>query len=269
MNAYNPFAWLNPYNYISLNGDGVMRSVTVALPCDAVRSLLPYGLELAEQSVTEAGTHPVIFSFNDMVRAHMTFPPGPPSLSYHEHMTGVPYCNIIPGMATFGTLGPFYYMPFLHVDSFLATLGGVTCWGFAKQMASFRVTEHDYAVTSNRGESVTNLEFHPVAGQEEFRAVDEFETFAPIRKMLDQPMVSMLPAAVGPLFVASNFDKQWSTATLRPIRTEMQITEAYVPGLPTGSFRAGGIHESVLGSYDLRAPWRLSLVYPPALVGLI
>jgi len=42
----------------------------------------------------------------------------------------------------------------------------------------------------------------------------EVENFAPIRRMLDQPLVSMVPGGLGPFFVVSDFDKDWSSSSL-------------------------------------------------------
>jgi len=85
--------------------------------------------------------------------------------------------------------------------------------------------------------------------------------------MLTQPIISMLPAAMGPFFILSDFDKDWQTATVRPLETILEVDVEYVPGYSGGRYPgtgySKGIDESVLGSYELRAPWRLSLPYPP------
>jgi len=263
----NPF---NPYSYVSLNGHGTMRGLTLALPSEQVRQLLPYGLELGAQDVTPAGTHPVVVYFHDMFRAHMSIPSLLPSLTYHEHSLGVPFAYVTQrGQLSATSPGPYYFMPRLHLDSFLATLGGIAYWGYAKRMASFLVDANNYTVSSSRGTPITSLQFQ---AKGEFRPVEEFPLFAPIRKMLDQPLISMLPAALGPFFVCSNFDKQWSAATMRPMQTQMQIDEAYVPGLLPGAYPAEGLSPGIdqiaLGSYELRAPWRVSMPYPPYGAGM-
>lgn len=264
----NPY---NPYDYVSLNGDGIMRGVTLALPSDHVRGLLPHGLTLGEQSVTPPGTHPVIVLFNEMLRAHMSIPTGLPSLSYHEHSLGVPYSYLTGSTllaSSFGDAGPFYFQPRLHLDNFLATLGGTLYWGFSKAMASFTVTADSYTVISSRGANVTSLSLAPSGA---FRPIAEMPSFDPIRAMHDQPIISMLPIAMGPFFVCSSFDKDWGNGTIRPLQTVTRVDEAYVPGLDIGTFpeagKAPGIDESVLGSYEMRLPWRLSMAYPPYAAG--
>jgi hypothetical protein len=259
--------FLNPYSYISLNGTGTMRGVTLELPSERVRELLPNGLELREQHVTKPGTHPVIVFFHDMFRAHMTIPSGLPNMTYHEHSLGVPYVDLAPSWFNPRRRGPFYFMPKLHLDNFFATLGGIIYWGYPKVMASVRVTDGEYVVTSSAGTTITSLRFRAVGDE---RPLSAFPHFEPIREMLNQPMISMLPIAQGPFFIAANFDKQWEVATMRPLETTMTVDECYSPGLEAGPYPSQGvspgIDSTVLGSYELRAPWRLSLPYSPLFV---
>lgn len=250
---------LNPYSYVSLDGDAIMRGVTLELPSERLRMLLPHGLELGEQTVTRPGTHPVILLFNEMLRVHMSVPSLLPSMSYRELSFGIPNCYI-------GKLGPFYFQPRLFLDSFLATLGGVFYWGFPKRMASFTINEEEFAVRGVRGNALTSLRHRP-AGEE--LPVAAYPNFAPIRAMHDQPLVLMLPAGMGPFFVCSNFDKLWERGTLQPLETTTNVEESYLPGLATGSFAAHGVDASVLGSYVMRMPWRLSMPYSPYAAGMI
>lgn len=270
MNAFNPYNYLNPYNYVSLNGQGTMRGVTVEVPTEQAQRLLPHGLELGVQDITRPGYHPLILFFHDMFKAHMSIPSPLPSLTYHEHSLGVPFCYVRSGATSTGGSGPFYFMPTLHLDSFLATLGGVLYWGFAKQMASFTVVQDRYTVVSSRGNTVTSLQFRPCG---EYQPLSAYPAFEPIRQVLNQPIVSLLPLAMGPFFICSNFDKEWSAATIRPLETVMNIDEAYAPGLEPGAYpREGfspGIDKSVLGSYELLSPWRLSMPYPPYAAGMV
>jgi hypothetical protein len=258
----------NPFAAINLNGTGTMRGVTLALPTDRVLDLLPAGLELGEQQVTPAGTHPVILFFHDMFRAQMSIPTLLPNMTYHEHSVGVPFAYISKSGITPGVPGPYYFMPKLYLDNLWATLGGLFFWGFAKEMASVTVTADSYTVNSMTGQRLTSLTWKNLKKQA-FRPIAEVENFEPVRQMLTQPIISMLPAAMGPFFILSDFDKDWQTATVSPLETSLEVDIAYIPGYPCGRFPAAGfspgIDRSVLGSYELRAPWRLSLPYPPLL----
>ncbi len=258
----------NPFNIINLNGDGTIRGMTIVLPVDRVRDFLPAGLELAEQDVTPKGTHPIIVHFNDMFRAQMSIPTLLPNMTYHEHIFAVPYVNISRGSITPGRPGPYFFMTKLFLDSFWATLGGLVFWGFAKEMASFQITGERYSITSLTGPRITSLEWK-VDEKHGHKPVAEYPHFAPVREMLSQPVISMIPASMGPFFILSDFDKDWDVATVRPLRTALDVDVAYVPGYECGRYPdtgwSPGIDQSVLGSYEVRAPWRLSLPYPPLL----
>lgn len=262
MNAVNPFSLIN------LHGDGTMRGVTLALPTERVRNLLPAGLELGTQDVSPQGTHPVVLFFHDMFRAQMSIPTLLPNMTYHEHSIGVPFSYISRGSLTPGNPGPYYFMPKLHLDNFNATIGGLLFWGFPKEMASFDVTADRYTVTSLAGQRLTSVAWKARANHG-FLPIAEYPHFAPVRQMLTQPIISMVPAALGPFFILSDFDKDWDVATVRPLQTVLDVDVEYVPGYPGGRYPekgwSPGIDQSVLGSYELRAPWRLSLPYPPLL----
>ena len=81
-----------------------------------------------------------------------------------------------------------------------------------------------------------------------------------------QPLIGMLPAAMGPVFVCSNWDKKWDDAVIRPLTTSVRIAREIVPALPCGRFpaegRAPGIDRSPIGAFELKARWRLGLIYP-------
>jgi len=258
----------NPFSAINLHGDGTMRGVTLALPSDRVRDLLPAGLELGAQDVTPPGTHPVILFFHDLFRGQMNIPTLLPSLTYHEHSMGVPFAYLSRESITPGYTGPYYFMPRLYLDNMIATLGGNLFWGFTKQMAAIQVTAGRYTISDSGGQRLTSLSWDTErAGVH--RPVGDWPHFGPIRQMLDQPLISMVPATLGPFFILSDFDKNWDVATVRPMQTAVEVDVEFVTGYPTGRYPASGwspgIDESVLGSYELRSPWRLSLPYPPML----
>jgi hypothetical protein len=132
-------------------------------------------------------------------------------------------------------------------------------------MASVTVTAESYTVNSFSGQRLTSLTWKKPKG--ELRPIQEVANFEPVRQMLSQPIISMLPLAMGPFFILSNFDKDWTTASVRPLETSVEVDVEYVPGYGGGRYPASGwsrgIDSSVIGSYELRALWRLSLPYPP------
>ena len=100
-----------------------------------------------------------------------------------------------------------------------------------------------------------------------FQPVAECANFQPILRMVSQPLISAVPFSLGPFFALSNFDKNWDVATVRPLRTAVEVDVSFLPGYDCGRYPSEGwspgIGQSVLGSYELRAPWRLSFPYPP------
>ncbi|MFO0756797.1 MAG: acetoacetate decarboxylase family protein [Byssovorax sp.] len=254
---------LDPYGSVSLDGDAILRGVTLALPSDTVRGMLPYGLDLGDQRLTPPGTHPVVLWFQIMLRAHMSVPTLLPSMTYLEHIFGVPFVYVTRGAIDRRTPGPAFFMARLYLDSLLATAGGVLWWGFAKQMAEMRLTARRFSV-AQEGEPLISLDFEP---RGPFRSLASFPRMAPIREIMRQPLVSQVPAAVGPFFAFSDFHRDVEGGEIRPLATVVQIDEQFLPGLPCGRFpaemQAPGIDTSALGSYEIRSPWRQGLIYPP------
>ena len=268
-----------PFNRVNLHGEGCFRGVTLALPTAQVLRMLPAGLVLGPQTVTPPGTHPVILSFNALYRAEMSVPTLLPSLTYHEFTFGVPFSYLpagrlgqaldaLTGRANAPPRGPYYFMPRLFLDSVLATLGGVMFWGYAKKLARFTVGVDRFAIQGEDGAPQVSLGFAAVG---EPQPVAAFPQFAAMQAMLAQPLVSQLPAALGPIFVVADFDKQWDSATLRPLRTAVRAEAEFVPGFGPGSYPGVGVSEgidaAVLGSYELNASWVLGMPHVPVLRG--
>ncbi len=254
----------SPYNDVRLIGDGVIRGATLVLPTQTVQDLLPHGLVLGPQTLTPPGTHPVVLFFNDLFRAHMNIPTLLPNMTYHEQVVGVPFAYVTRSIA--GPSGPFFFMPQLWLDNVLATLGGLLFWGFAKRLARFTVTADRYAAVDESGRPLISLDFEPVG---EPAPLSQFPLFEPLRQLMDQPLVSQLPAAMGPLFACSDFAKNWHTARVRPLRSAVHIARAFVPGLPCGRFPETDLHpgidESPFGAYEIHSQWSQGLIYPCAI----
>jgi hypothetical protein len=255
---------LNPFNWVNLHGHGHFRSVTLALPIEQVRRLMPPQLALGAQTVTPEGTHPVILSFNSLYRAEMSIPSLLPPLTYSEFTLGVPYSQARRSPDGPGSGPPCYYMPRLFLDSVLATMGGILYWGYTKKLARFRSGANRIAIDGEDGSALTSLDFEPVGTP---APIDQCPNFAPIRAMLDQPLISLMPVSLGPVAVVADFDKYWPGATVQPLHTAVSVQQELVPHFGAARFpaqgRSPGIDAEVLGSYELIAPWRLGMAHMP------
>ena len=254
----------NPFNFSG--GFGHMRGVTLALPSDRVRNLLPSGLELGDQSLTSPGTHPVVLYFHDMFQAGFSIPITA-SQNYHEYSMNIPFVYLSRSLLMPGCYGPYQFMVKLYLDNFGATVLGLACFGFAKEMASIQVTTDRYTITSLTGQRFMSLTWKEEDERGGFQPVALCANFQPIRQMVSQPLISSVPFSVGPFFAVSDFDKNWDVATVRPLRTIVEVELSSLPGYDSGRYPSTGwspgIDESVLGSYELRVPWRLSFPYSP------
>jgi len=190
-----------------------------------------------------------------------------PAQTYREYWIGIPFTYLSRGSLTPGSPGPYYYMPKLYLDNLSAVLGGLLFWGFPKAFCTTNVTAERFTIFDTAGQRVTGLDWQ--AGHEEFRPIAEYPLFEPVRKMLSQPNISMLPAAAGPFFVRSDYEYDWDMAMLRPLRGAVEVDLSYVPGYECKRYPDNGwfpgIDEAILGSYVLRSPWRLSIPYPPSM----
>ncbi len=256
----------NPFAAINANGDATTRGVTLAMPLDDVRNLLPSGLEPGPQCVTPPGTHPVILYFHDFLRGGFSFPNPFPRMGYREYSLGVPHVYLTQDSITPGHPGPWYFVPRLFLDNPFPVITGLLGWGFAKRLASIEVTADHYTVSDFSGRKLTSLAWDPsVVG--DFKPVGQWPNFVPIRAMLDQPVISQVPLGFGPFFIGSNFDRDWDVAMLKPMQTAVNVDIELLIGCPCGRYPASGwgpgIDQSVLGSWELQAPWRLSMPYPP------
>lgn len=254
---------------MNLSGDSTMRGILIPLEMARVQALLPHGLKLGKQTLTPAGTHPVMLFFNDIFRGHLSIPTLIPNLTYHEFHIGIPFTYLAGN-------GPYYYMARLYLDQLLPILGGRFFWGLPKEMASitvsagtvFQTAAYTYTVTSPAGYPVASLSWQMTVS--DFQVPTKAAYFSPILQILSQTLVSRLPAAVGPIYILSDFDKMWTAPTARvgSISTrilmdgELMIPNP-VPGQPAPEWIQGLASGNLFGAFELRVPWRLSLPYPP------
>lgn len=273
----------------SMNVVGKLSShyVTVIMPRDEVAWMLPDGLTLGPQDHTPPGTHPVLVSFSHRYGAHLSFPrlllPG---ATYKEQAVGVPFVYAKRDLCGGRARGPFLFLPRLFASQLLPVIGGWLFWGFAKHRGSIRETTFDPETAANGvgqeearsnpkphearhrtgtfrvftsggdGDPIVSLRYE-VTG--EFQPMARVPNHEAILDVLRQPLICCQPISRGPLFSCADHENDWEHAQVRPLDTTMRIEDAFVPGLVVGTYRSRGIDMSPLGSFQLRASFKLTL----------
>ena len=119
-------------------------------------------------------------------------------------------------------------------------------------------------MTQTGGDPVISVSFEAA---DEAKPIAAYPHFELQRQAISQPLISMVPFGMGPFFVVAGFPKKWDVALVRPLKTVTQVFTDYVVGLPSGRYpssgSANGIDASVMGAYELRAPFQVGSPYPP------
>ncbi len=264
MGVYNKTLVKAPYLF-GLIGGGVTRCVVMALPSERVRGFLPSNLELDEQDVTPRGTHPVIFLFHSFALAQFSFPTFLEPMNYHEQNFGVPYTRVAPGRGLFGSLGPYYFMPRMFLDDWFVSSVGRFVWSFNKDFGNVKETEDRYTATNLKGQLLASLAWGG-SRSEPGPALYSFPEFKPVRKMMDQPLITMGPVGFGPLLKLTDFDRNWNLTKVRPLRAVLEVGPDYLHGLDSGRFETAvesrDSAQEMLGCFEVSGPWWFSFPYP-------
>jgi hypothetical protein len=243
-----------PFGFI---GNSIARIFTLAVPSWKVRSLLPAGLDLGDQDLTPEGTHPVLFLFQRFFQCQCSIPLALPSMAFYEHTVCIPYTSVTSGYGPPGGLGPFCFLPKLYLTDPFVMLAGMFVWGYDKELAQINAGENSYSVARPTGERIASLEWQDGGDGAVFaRHCREFD---PVRRILDQKLISALPVAAGPWLMLTDFERRWNMASVRPLRATLSLTGAHLRAF------APGCYTSVSGDspapFEFSAPWYLSFPY--------
>lgn len=232
-----------------LFGEGVYHARGVVLAVDAARvaSMVARGLTLAPQSLTPDGTHPVTLLFGRHSGVHPNVLPIRGG-RYREFLLAVPYLRRESGGG-----GPFASMPRLYLSSWLFVALG---WAYAypKWRARIEDDEAGYRIRSLlSGRPRIEAGFTPdgPAGP-----VGGFPHFASLAPIFAQPFVQRFWWTP---WICSIMQFDLERASVRSVSESVDVREAFVPGLPVGSFEFRGIDAGPLGAFHIEVPWRLSL----------
>ena len=203
--------------------------------------------------------------FHEMFRLQTSVPSLLPSMTYHEHSVGVPVLLRRPGRAG-AARGPYFFMPIVLLDHVLATIGGLLFWGYAKRLATIRDADGRYSATAMSGEPVVSVSYEYTGEAKPIADVSATSSCSGRRCRKRSSRRSR--SAWDRSSCSRVFRKRWEVATIRPLRAVTEIFTDYVVGLSSGRYpatdRSADINESVMGSYELSAPWQLGSPYPSA-----
>lgn len=212
--------------------------------------MLPGELELAPQTTTPDGTHPVFFIFGRHTHVHSHLSRWP-EMNYLEFVLGVPCVQWKSSKTKYR--GPYFFMPRLFLDSIPPILLG-WLYGLAKKLSRVHMGDGDYKVDSLiRNERIVSGQFKAY-GQP--GSPSRFPFFKTVAELLQQPFVGQTPLG---FYRCSRFDWNFEQASVQPLEAEMEIAKPFRPGLPVGPFSAKGIDESPLGAFRIETHWKLSV----------
>lgn len=230
---------------------GKCNSVMAFVPIEKTfaQSLLPNGLELADQSLTDPDHHVALLHFN---RTHLNFAWLPPvaQLNYHEFIFLLPYVKRSDPQSADPTV--YSFVPVLYLDSFLAIWGGRWMWEFNKLPAHFEVTDTRTHIAS------------PLLRTPMLHAVSEkagpvtpnqsLPNFNAITPMLKMPFI--MNGLLG--LVTATYRFHYEGLSIQPTRVE--ATNVSSPYLPQRSFSVPPISEATFGAFQMDYKWDLSFI---------
>jgi hypothetical protein len=211
--AAQAFAEPAPLVDISVKAD----AVAVALPINEVKASLPNYLEIAPQTFTEKGTHPVLLIFSKQSDVRYIGQPVGSGMTYDEAITFIPYVRVK------GKKGVFSYMAQLHLNDMMPTYIGLRKYGYMKDFAQIEHTENLFAVTDAlRGVKLLQSEANsaPLKDEEQFQKNGEL-----VLKFLSTPVISNLNGAL----ICSQFSN-FKKIQFRPMQAKLELLEG-IPGM--------------------------------------
>jgi len=218
---------------------------TLPVPAENAQAMLPNGVSLGAQTLTPAGQHPLLLMFGHHTHVHPAFLKIG-GWSYHEFLVAIPW------VTKRGSDTVWSHMPKLYLDSWAMVLAG-WLYAFPKMRAGISASADSYAVhtwiTRRRRVSARwNLEGS--AGP-----ASAFPNFSGVAATFAEPFVQRFP----PLpFETSTMAFDLASATIQAATASVEISEPFLPGLPTGSFSFPSIATTPLGAFTIDVPWTLS-----------
>lgn len=242
---------------------GYYRTYFAIIPFDdaVLTGMLPGELELAPQTMTPPGTHPLVFLFGKHFDVRPNFIPFG-GLTYLEYICAIPFVQW--RNASHDYKGPFAYMPRMFLDELFPTLLGYM-YAYPKVMARMSgnpPTDSLYDVRSLlQDEALIQGTFNTFGPQ--LPPVD-FPNFAHVREVFEMPFIGKYE--IGP-YVCSKLTFKLDQAIIQPATANIEVAREFVDGLLPGSFIRPSIDADPLGSFYMAVPWELTLPFACQCIG--
>jgi len=222
------------------------------LPKDIVASLLPSGLELAPQTLTAPGYHPVTVLLNHQISVRASFLPPLPLLSSPYLEAIVAIGNVRHRQQDSEPEGLFAYLPILYLNKRLDTAAGRFFYGLNKHIAKIRMTNDEYFVSGNAGRPLLTAKFND---RGKIGQPDRFADFESVRPLLTQPMIA--PRSVG-RWQYSMLSFDLNEASIIPSFGNLRIEDGFFPGVPAGNYDRPALGKGPLGSFRIFTTWTIT-----------
>jgi hypothetical protein len=229
-------------------------------PAGELQILLPSDLELAPQSYTPKGQHPLLFMFNntwlypnpyliDLVEEH---PNKRFDLNYFEFIAMLP-CVQFKDNKEANAEGPYCFLPVLYLNNELAVWGGRVFWEFNKILTAI-------TVMANGNYTCTDIDtgFAILSGETALTGPTQpgssYGNFIKILPILQLPVIEH--GLYG--YVSSIYEIDLHGVNITP--AQIGVFNHQSNFFPRGSFNIPSIATNLLGAFHMNYEWELSYI---------
>mgnify|MGYP006272052743 FL=1 len=233
----SPWPWSSVFGMAQTTGATVM----LPFPRATVQSMLPNGLELAEQEFTQGDAHPVILLFARQrdVRPNLL----PFGMSYCEFICAVPWVRHTD--PSLHDLPPLITPTKLYLDSLPPILLGIYGYGFPKVRASMHVDMDNYIIRDGPTDAeIISASFQRKGPKQRAHEIRHFDKVRPAYEM------GMVTNNKIGQWQYSVYDFSLGQAELEPLDMEIRISSNAL-GLPQGVIKTESLQQSPFGGFFL------------------
>ncbi len=236
------------------------RFALASFKSEDLQALLPPDLELAPQSYTPEGEHPMLFMFdntwlylNPYLIELIDTTDVPPNLHYYEFIAMLPYVQF-KNNANQNENGPYCFLPVLYLDSILAVWGGRIFWEFNKILTGFTVMTNDgsFSATDISNNSVILSGDTAESGTK--KSGRSFGNFVKILPILQLPVIEH--GHLG--YVSSIYKIDLDNVDITP--ADISINNLQSNYFPKGIANIPPISTNMLGAFHMNYNWELSYI---------